>query len=178
MAFGYGGDSSSAERKERIKEKREENLRELYNLETKKAKNPPELSAIGINLPKKYVIASVHEELSLEQMRQNYISFLENEKEIYKIKEIAHPDKKAEELCKSLKSRLEKSVSLFWKNRKQFGAAEHLNPGYFYNNQWVLINNPEFAEKYKGITSFQLQEKRRENREACEDLCNKMRKYT
>lgn len=141
--FARGGDSSSAERNERIREKKKEGLIRLYDMEARRAKNLPSLLTIDIYLPEKDVIAAVHEELCLRQM-QRYLG---------------------------------DSSSLFYKNKRRFDSAEKLNPGYRYTHKWFLINNPQFAEKYRGISYSKLKEIRKRNKNDCNYLCSERRKY-
>jgi len=132
-----------------VREKGKKLHEQRVNFIIERTRNPPFESL--------YLIAAVHENLVLKQMK------------------------------KYLGSKKTKLTRLFWKNQKRFlefidldnlhlglKKAEKANIGYKYSHAWFLDKNPEYASQFRNMRLKELQEYREENWKIYNNLCINM----
>jgi hypothetical protein len=149
MLFNPGPDQDLIRRDNDLRKQKRKLSEQRADFIIKRTKNPPFASLD--------LIATVHEDLTLKQMR-GYFGF---------------PRKK-------------ELTNLFWKNQRRFlefidtnnlqAGLEKANPGYNYSHAWFLHNNPEYASQFKELTPKELQEYRERNWKMYNGLCMLMHK--
>ncbi len=139
----YGGFEALNE----LHEERRQLHEDRVNWQIKHIKNPPSLLGISANVLELALIATVHEEQVLNQMKKHYYNIIENYD-------------------------TETSISLFWKNQEKFlefidirepwKLVEPECPGYRYSHAWFLSRNEKYQNEFKDITEIELQEVRKD----------------
>jgi len=148
--------------KARRKEKRNELIEERCNNFVKKARTQPSFADINKNISEKDMskkiserefILAVHEELTLNQMNNDYTNFLNT-------------------MAKTNKAKPEHFEELFLKNKKRFESKDFTN--FLHNYHGVLKSNKEMYKRYKDINAEELHEKRIDLLRQYNVLCKRM----
>lgn len=143
----YPYSKGESERLRHLREQSKRIFEQRINYSVQRTQNPPSLDAINDDVLGQDLIAVVHEELALNQMKKHYRDFIEQ------------GDTSA--------------AQLFWTNQRRFlefigeGSPrenfDKAKSGYKWGHAWFLHNNPKYASRFKSMTAQDLAEYRKAN---------------